>query len=148
MIPTINKAMPINVAAAFTKFPLPVRQRLEWVRALIFTIASESECIGPLTETLKWGDPAYLTEVTGSGSTIRLGWPKISPDHAAVYFNCKTILVQTFREKFPSGFGYSDNRAILLAIDKPMNEDALSLCVQMALTYHIARNPWSSSDMR
>ena len=32
--------------------------------------ALETEA-GPLTETLKWGEPAYLTEATGSGSTGR-----------------------------------------------------------------------------
>lgn len=148
MIPAVNQAMPNVVANAFTKFPLPVRQRLERVRELIFSTASQDHCIGPLTETLKWGEPAYLTDVTGSGSTIRLGWPTSSPAYAAVYFSCKTNLVQTFREIFPRSFEYSGNRAILLPIEKPMDQDALAFCIRMALTYHITKNRRKPGGMR
>ena len=83
--------MQADVAAAFAAFPERVRARLLEVRDLVFETAADLEDVGPLTETLKWGEPAYLTEATGSGSTIRLGWPKARPSHAAVYFNCKTL---------------------------------------------------------
>jgi hypothetical protein len=148
MTATLSNAMPPNVAAVFAQFPAPVRQRLGQVRALIFQVANESPTVGPLTETLKWGEPAYLTEATGSGSTIRLGWPKTSPAHAAVYFNCKTTLVPIFREMFPREFAFSGNRAILLAADKAFEDDALSLCLRMALTYHAAKNPREPVDRR
>jgi hypothetical protein len=62
------------VAAAFSIFPAGVRARLLEVRELIFETAADIKGVGPLTETLKWGEPAYLTQATGSGSTIRLGW--------------------------------------------------------------------------
>ena len=64
--------MPADVAAAFSGFPASVRARLLEVRDLIFETAVAIEGVGPLTETLKWGEPAYLTLATGSGSTIRL----------------------------------------------------------------------------
>jgi hypothetical protein len=32
--------------------------------------------VGALHETLKWGQPAYLTPETRSGTTLRLGVPK------------------------------------------------------------------------
>ena len=59
-----------------------------------------------MAETLKWGEPAYLTEVTRSGSTIRLGWNRDATDDCAVLFNCRTTLVETFRERFPGAFRY------------------------------------------
>ena len=138
MIPTLDKTMPPQVLAAFKEFPAPVRETLERVRALIFHIADQTANVGPLTETLKWGEPAYLTEATGSGSTIRLGQPKGRPTHAAVYFNCRTTIVSAFRDMFPNGFDYSGNRAIVLPTDRPIDEDALRLCIGMALTYHSA----------
>jgi hypothetical protein len=132
----MDNDLPAEVAAAFREFPAPVRTRLERVRDLILSVARDTEVVGPLVETLKWGEPAYLTEVSGSGSTIRLGWPKARPSHAAVYFNCNTTLVSTFRDLFPNVFEYAGDRAILLDVDCEMDEKALSLCISMALTYH------------
>ncbi len=137
---TTPNAMPTEVAAAFREFPAPVCRRLERVRSLILTVARETEVVGPLVETLKWGEPAYLTEASGSGSTIRLGWSKARPSHAAVYFNCKTTLLSTFRDLFPDVFEYAGDRAILLDVDAAMDEKALSLCISMALTYHAAKS--------
>ena len=66
-------AIPADVAAAFATFPAAVRGRLLDVRRVIFATAEELEGVGPLTEALKWGEPAYLTAASKSGSTIRLG---------------------------------------------------------------------------
>src|SRR5688572_2535928 len=66
--------MPPDVQTAFQAFPPEVRHRLAEVRAMILDVAVDDPRIGTVTETLKWGEPAYLTKATGSGSTIRLGW--------------------------------------------------------------------------
>jgi hypothetical protein len=127
--------MPADVSAVFAAFPAPVRRRLLEVRSLIFETAAEIEGVGPLAETLRWGDPAYLTEASGSGSTIRLGWSRASHD-CAVLFNCRATLVDDFRNQFPDAFAYEKNRAILLDARKPLPEVPLSACLRMALTYH------------
>ena len=102
--------MPADVAAAFDALPPAIRHRLLEVRALIFATSEATERVGPLTETLKWGEPAYLTEATRSGSTIRLGWFRASRHHdCAVLFHCATTLVETFRERFPDVFDYQKN---------------------------------------
>jgi Domain of unknown function (DU1801) len=134
-----NDPMPAHVAAAFTGFPRRPRRRLLEVRGLIFETAAHIEGVGPLTETLKWGEPAYLTEATGSGSTIRLGWFRSSERHCAVLFNCRTTLVEDFRSQFPDAFAFEKNRAILLDCHKPLPKAALSVCLGMALTYHRRR---------
>jgi hypothetical protein len=131
--------MPAEVAAAFSAFPERVRARLLEVRNLIFETAAASESVGQLTETLKWGEPAYLTEATRSGTTIRLGWVRSSERKCAVLFNCRTTLVDDFREQFPDVFVYEKNRAILLDAREPLSTVPLSTCLGMALTYHRRR---------
>src|SRR6516165_8065863 len=128
--------MPADVASVFAAFPGRVRGRLMEVRSLIFEIAADIEGVGPLTETLKWGEPAYLTEATGSGSTVRLGWFRSSERDCAVLFNCRATLVDDFRSQFPDVFAFEKNRAILLDARKPLPSAPLSVCLGMALTYH------------
>ena len=131
--------MPANVAAAFSAFPERVRARLLQARDLIFETAAAIERVGPLTETLKWGEPAYLTEATRSGSTIRLGWFRSAGRECAVLFNCRTTLVDDFRGQFADVFAYEKNRAILLDASKPLPRAPLPSCLGMALTYHRRR---------
>ena len=135
-----DTAMPGAVAAAFAAFPSPVRGRLLEVRSLILSTAAETSGVGPLTETLKWGEPAYVTEASGSGTTIRLGWPRPGGQTCAVYFNCRTTLVDSFRTHFRDVFAYQGNRAILLEVAAPLPEAPLKICLAMALTYHRRQN--------
>ena len=128
--------IPPPVKAAFDAFSEPARDVLLNVRTLIFQTAAANPAVGPLTETLKWGEPAYLTEETKSGSTIRMGWKPANPDHAALFFNCKTTLVDTMREIYPDTFTYQGTRAVLFRLDQPLPNDALAHCIEMALTYH------------
>ena len=74
------------------------------LRELILETAGEIEEVGPIEETLKWDEPAYLTSETGSGSTIRIDWKEKSPDQYAIYFNCKTSLVERFKTLAKEGF--------------------------------------------
>jgi Domain of unknown function (DU1801) len=131
--------MPAGVAAAFAAFPAGVRARLLEVRNLIFETGAAIDGVGPLTETLKWGEPAYLTEATGSGTTVRLGRSRSPERECAVLFNCRTTLVDDFRSQFPDVFAYEKNRAILLDDREPLPKAPLSTCLGMALTYHRRR---------
>ena len=130
--------LPRDVSRAFDAFPAPMRKRLLQVRDLIFATAAAHEEVGRLSETLKWGEPAYLTEATGSGSTIRLGRLKGS-EHAAILFNCKTTLIDTFRDRFPDQFEYRQTRALLLPVAGKLPKQELSVCLSLALTYHLDR---------
>lgn len=134
----IAPSLPREVSRAFGALPAPIGKRLLQVRDLIFAAAAAHADVGKLTETLKWGEPAYLTEETGSGSTIRLGRLKES-DHAAVLFNCKTTLVDTFRERFPDQFEYRQTRALLVPTSGALPKRELSVCLSLALTYHLGR---------
>ena len=106
------------------------------LRQLVFEVATELPEVGALDETLKWGEPAYLTPVTRSGSTLRMDWKPRAPDVCALYFNCQTTLVETFRSLFPETFSFVGNRAVLTPLSAPLPEDAVKTCIATALTYH------------
>ena len=131
--------VPVAIAEVFARYPVAVRQRLLQVRALIYDIAAETEGVGRLTETLKWGEPAYLTEASKSGTTIRLGVVKSAPGQGAMYFNCKTTLVEAFRPQFGGRFSFEGNRALLIPATGDLPREPLAFCVQAALTYHRCR---------
>ncbi len=130
-----------QMAAAYATFPDAARRQLLLLRTLILETAANTEGVGILEEALKWGEPAYLTSVSKSGSTIRLGWNKKRPQQVAMYFNCKTTLVERFRTAFAKDFKFEGNRALLLEIGQPLLVDELRLCVEAALTYHCKKLP-------
>jgi len=116
-----------------------MRRKLLALRALIFKTAASTEGVGELEETLKWGEPAYVTAQSGSGSTIRIDWKKNRPAQYAMYFHCQTDLITTFRTIFPREFAYEGNRAIVFESDTKLPADALAFCIAAALTYHSSR---------
>jgi hypothetical protein len=124
------------VEAAFDGYPKPLKAKLLVLRRLIFDTAEATQGVGSLQETLKWGQPSYLTTQTKSGSTIRIDQVKPSVDRYAVYFHCQTDLVETFRELYPE-LSYGGNRSILLDANDEVPETALGHCVALALTYHL-----------
>jgi hypothetical protein len=127
------------VKTVFAAYPAPVKAKLLALRRLILDTAKATKGVGVLEETLKWGQPSYLTTATGSGSTIRIDQVKPATDQYAIYFHCQTNLVETFRELYPTELSYSGNRAIILNADKSIPEPALRHCVALALTYHLNR---------
>lgn len=124
------------VAAVFARYSGQVKQRLLAVREMIFDVALETHGVGKLQETLKWGEPAYVTAESGSGSTVRIDRKKDSDGRYAIYFHCQTTLVDTFRTLFPDTFAFEGNRAIVFDVGQAVPEKELRYCLQMALTYH------------
>lgn len=125
------------VEAAFNAFPEPERAGLLELRELILTTAAETPEAGRIEETLKWGQPAYLTPETKSGSTIRLGLPKTGG--FAIYTHCQTSLISDFQALFPDEFTYEGNRAIHFESGTPLPLEPLRLLIKSALTYHLKK---------
>lgn len=125
------------VAAVFAAYPNKIRKRLLGLRQLIFTIAAETKAIGELEETLKWGQPSYVTAKSKSGSTIRIDQIKSETGHYAIFFHCQTTLVETFRALYPTQFTYGGNRSILFGANDDVPIEELSHCISLALTYHL-----------
>src|SRR6476620_8296073 len=89
------------VAEAYASYPRPLRDKLLQLRRMIFDTAAATDGGGDLEETLKWGEPSYLTPHSKSGSTVRVDRMRTDPARVAVYFNCQTDLVSTFRGLYP-----------------------------------------------
>jgi hypothetical protein len=124
------------VQAVFQSYPLEIQNKFYVLRDLIFEVAKSLAQVGTIEETLKWNEPAYVTAETGAGSTIRLGWKKSAPTQYAMYFNCKTSLVEGFRMQFGDLFTYGGNRAIIFELDDAVPVEALRDCITQALCYH------------
>lgn len=70
------------------------------------------------------------------GSTIRIDWKPKYVDQYAVYFHCKTKLVDTFRELYPDAFRYDGNRAIVFNEKSELPVKELKHCIALSLNYH------------
>jgi hypothetical protein len=126
----------VDVARTFAEYPPTMRRKLFALRQLILDTAAKTEGVGAIEETLKWGEPAYLTSESKSGSTIRIDWKKADPSQYAMYFHCQTNLVETFRTLFPNDFKFEGNRSIVFDENDIVPVDALEFCIAAALTYH------------
>jgi hypothetical protein len=124
------------VADIFKSYPKDIREKLLFLRQLIFDTAAKTTGVGKLEETVKWGEPSYLTGETKSGSTIRLGWKKVQNQYG-IFFNCKTTLVDTFKNIYGDKFKYEKNRAILFDLEDHIPVKWLRHCIALALTYHV-----------
>lgn len=120
------------VADVFEKYPAEMRIKLLFLRTLIFETAAELD-VGKIEETLKWGEPSYITK---QGSPIRMDWKSRDPEHYVVYFNCKTVLVETFEALYGNLFCYEGNRAIIFACRELIPVKQLKHCFALALQYH------------
>ena len=127
-----------RVAALFKAYPPAVRARLMVLRDLVFDTAARTPGVGPLTETLKWGQPSYLTEESGSGTTVRIDRLKTG-DGYAVYFHCQSGLLGQFRELYPDTFRYEGKRAIHFDARDRLPVRELSHCIALALTHHLRK---------
>ena len=130
-----QSAPPPNVARALAACPDGAAKTLSALRDLIFETASALPEVGPLTETLKWGESAYLTEKTKSGTTIRLGWDGAGT-RVSLYIHCQTTLVGEWRDRYPNELTFVGNREVQMSTQDPLPRAALQHCIAMALTYH------------
>lgn len=123
-----------EVERVFAEFPSEAQRGLLELRERIFDVAARTDGVGRLEETLKWGQPAYLTTETRSGSTLRLGVPK--EGGYAIYVHCQTRIVADVQTVFPDEFVYEGNRAIHFASVDHVRLEALEFFIRRVLTYH------------
>ena len=124
-----------SLEAKFASYPDDADKALRMIREWIFDLAATDPAIGPITEALKWGEPAWLTP-SGSGTTIRADWKAKSSATIAIYFNCNTDLIDRVRSHFDGILECEGNRAIILPLDQPIPSDPIKTCLGWALSYH------------
>ena len=122
-----------EVASILRSYPKPVKKKLLFLRDLIIETASVIGEISKIEETLKWGEPSYLAK---NGSTIRIDWKERNPNQYAMYFHCKTKLVDTYRELYKDIFKFEGNRAIVFTMQSRIPVKELKHCIELSLTYH------------
>lgn len=126
-----------QVALVFDQYPEPLRGRLLSLRALIFDVAARTEGVGPLHETLKWGQPSYLTQSSRSGTTVRIDGVKNEPEQYALFVHCQTGLVALYRTLYPNTFRYGGTRSLTFDVAQTPPQAELRHCIALALTYHL-----------
>lgn len=122
-----------GVAEKFAGYPPSVRKKMKYLRSLVIETAEETNEIRKLEETLKWGEPAYIAP---HGSTFRIDWKEKTPGQYAMYFQCTSRLVNTFKAVFGNKFQYESTRAIIFTLEQEIPVAELKLCIIAALHYH------------
>lgn len=122
-----------RMETVFAQYPDHVREKMQHLRELVIETAEETPSIAKLEETLKWGEPSFLTQ---HGSTLRMDWKPKTPGQYAMYFKCTSRLVETFRLVHGTRFSYEGNRAIVFQMGQKVPMRELKTCIQAALTYH------------
>ena len=126
----------IDTTSQFTdkmaSYPDHVQDKMNILRSLVHQTAEEIG-IPKLEETLKWGEPSFITK---KGSTLRMDWKTKSPTEYAMYFSCSTRLVETFKMVFGDSFNYEGKRAIVFDLNAPIPEAELKRCIAATLRYH------------
>ncbi|GEM53094.1 hypothetical protein EB1_28840 [Empedobacter brevis NBRC 14943 = ATCC 43319] len=122
-----------RVNDVFANYPDFVRDKLQHLRELVIETAEETEGVTVLEETLKWGEPSFVTK---NGSTLRMDWKEKTPDQYAMYFQCTSRLVDTFRLVFDHKFQFEGKRAIVFKLNEKIPELELKECIRASLIYH------------
>jgi hypothetical protein len=135
-----------KVAAAFEKIPPGTRRRLIALRKLIFDIASKTDGVGRLEETLKWESPSYLTSETQSGTTIRIDQVSAQKGMYGIYVHCQSNVVKEFKQKVSTPLTFDSTRGIILDAKEDVPEE-VGYFIYLALTYHLRKKKRSVKEI-
>ena len=107
------------------------------LRGLIAETARETDGVGEIAESVKWGEPSFAPVRPRVGSSVRL--QERANGDVALMFICHTGLVERFRDLYGDALTLEGNRAIVLSPGEELPADALKHCIAMALTYHLGK---------
>jgi len=124
-----------KVANVFATYPKDALEIALCLRDLIYEVAAATSEVGRLVETLKWGQPSYLTPETKSGSTLRIGLAK--GGGVAIFAHCATDIIGTYAANFGNLDRIEGNRAVVFRHANEIVPERLRLLVHHGLTYHL-----------
>lgn len=130
-------AIPDEVQRVFDACTVQNRTGLLRLRSLIFACASDHPQIGSVVESLRWGQPAYLTPATGAACSLRIGAQR--DDGFGLFVHCKTDLIATFLAGPGAGQRSAGKRAILFRDVADIQAAPIGMLIAGALTYHQRR---------
>jgi hypothetical protein len=121
-------------AATIAFWPPHIRAQFQEIRTLILA-AAQGAAVGPISESLKWGQPAWRPKRARQGSTLRLMWQENTPASLALFVDCKTSLSATMEEIYPTEFIYENNRALRLPAGRPLPAQAIDHLARLTFAY-------------
>ena len=121
------ETIPSDVATVIDSYPADTRAGVLALRALILSTADM-----PVTEALRWGQPAYLT---AKGTTLRLGPHKQA--RFALFAHCQSTVISAYAAAFPGWDKIDGNRAVLFDSPDQIEPERLSKLIGHALLYHV-----------
>ncbi|MFK7880482.1 hypothetical protein [Roseobacter sp.] len=127
--------MPDDISLTVQNWPEAARSRFAVIRESVHHMANQAE-VGPIAETLKWGQPAWSPARPRIGTTLRCNWARATPDRLSLYVHCQTTLLERMKSDHPSAFTYAGNRAMHMDLDTPPPAEAIEHCAFLTLTYH------------
>ncbi|WP_424988580.1 hypothetical protein [Microbulbifer sp. S227A] len=124
-----------RIAAIFDGYNAASRPGLMALRRLILDTAAADNRVGAIEESLRWGQPAYLTPITKSGTTLRVAPHKSAP--IALFVHCQTSLISDFSAEFPGQDRLDGTRAVLFDGASQIDPMRHGWLISRALTYHL-----------
>lgn len=124
-----------EIQRKIARYPDEVKNHFSGVEALIYEVAAS---LGkPVEESIKWGEASYSVK---GGTAVRVDWKARSPESLCIFFNCKTILIETFREVLPDAFEYQGNRELRISLQASLPIEPLRICLTAALSYQTRKH--------
>lgn len=130
-------AIPAEVRAVYEAAPAPARKGLYRLRDLVLAQAALMPQIGPVTEALRWGQPAFLTLQTGAACSLRIGPTKSGG--FALFVHCQSGLIGPFAIGAGAGLRFDGSRAVLFDALDQIEGAQISVLIGQALAYHLTR---------
>ena len=102
------------------------------LRDMIYATAEADPRIAPIAETLKWGQPAYVSK---TGTTLRLGVPKSGG--FGLFVHCQSRVIPDYQAMFPDLDRFDGTRGLLFSSPNEIDETRHTWLIQRALTYRL-----------
>ena len=125
---------PRSVSDVVANWPKDAQRRFQQLCAVVHEVAAGDPRVAPLTETLKWGEPSFLTK---TGTTLRIAWKAKTPDEIGLFVIFRTDLLDQTRSLYPDAFRYEGTRALFLSLAAPIPEQAVAHLASRTQTYKL-----------
>ena len=120
------------------RYPGPIADALMHLRRLVLETAEQTKDAGEVEETLKWGQPSFLTVRPKSGTTIRIDRDTSGNGDVALFVSCQSSLVSEWRALYPH-LTFGGDRSVHFNLGSGLPENEIRHMISMALTYHVKK---------
>lgn len=127
--------MPETTRAYIEGYAPEIRGALLRLRALVIETIHRDSLIGPVTETLKWGQPSFVPVRKCSGTTLRLATKNEQSQTVGLFYHCQTKLGEQLRLMLPPETEYDGSRGVLFHHSASFSAEQVSIIVSKVLTY-------------